>query len=134
MKNNCLGSVDRYWQIRVDQIPCGTLYTPPQGCMQYFMAASGHFQSFNYGIDDSNYHHLVNQDYAICFRRASGSCKIGYIPANDGESFYLSFKPTTPTVKSRVGESGCLADFILIPRGTSSSDGQGSCSVCLQST
>ena len=24
-------SYSRYWQIRVDQIPCGTTYTPPHG-------------------------------------------------------------------------------------------------------
>ena len=27
----------RFWQIRVDQIPCGTLYTPPQVMMMMMM-------------------------------------------------------------------------------------------------
>ena len=27
-------SFERSWQIRVDQIPCGTTYSPPVGCLQ----------------------------------------------------------------------------------------------------
>ena len=42
------------------QIPCGTLYTPPMGCVQYHMDNFGNFKSFNFGLDD-NYHSLGNQ-------------------------------------------------------------------------
>jgi len=117
---------ERFWQIRVDQIPCGTLYTPPTGCLQWLMPESGNVKSFNYGLDD-DYHHLALQDYAVCFRRAAGFCKIAYTPADDGESFYLSFTPSTPTIRARTGESGCPADFLIIPRGTNSLTGQASC-------
>ena len=57
--------------------------------------------------------------------------QIAYTPADDGESFYLSFTPTTPAIKSRTGESGCTADFISIPKASSSLDGEGICSVTL---
>merc|ERR1719468_862573 len=95
--------------------------------MQYLMESSGNVMSFNYGLDDTNYHHLTSQDYAICFRRAHKHCKIGYIPSENGESFYLSFTPSTPTIKSRVGETGCPADFLTIPRGTNSLYGDSVC-------
>ena len=120
---------DRYWQIRVDQIPCGKLYTPPTGCLQWLMPTSGNVKSFNYGLNDENYHHLDSQDYAICFRRAAGHCMMSYIPANEGESFYLSFTPSTPAVRSRAGESGCPADFLIIPGGSNAQNGQGLCQV-----
>ena len=51
----------RYWQIRVDQIPCGTLYTPPQGCLEYHMDTYGNFKSFNFGLNDADYHSLGTQ-------------------------------------------------------------------------
>ena len=120
---------DRYWQIRVDQIPCGKTYTPPTGCMQWLVENSGNVKSFNYGINDADYHHLDSQDYAICFRRAAGHCMIAYIPANEGESFYLSFTPSTPAIKSRAGESGCPADFLIIPGGQNVLEGDGTCQV-----
>ena len=107
----------RYWQIRVDQIPCGTLYTPPQGCLEYHMETYGNFKSFNFGINDNDYHHLGSQvdistrissylhilistqDYSVCIRRNSGMCKVAYKAADDGESFYTSQKPTTPAIR-----------------------------------
>ena len=97
--------------------------------MQYMMPTSGNVKSFNYGLDDENYHHLDSQDYAVCFRRAAGHCKIAYVPSNEGESFYLSFTPSTPTIKSRAGESGCPADFLVIPGGSDAQNGQATCSV-----
>ena len=110
----------RYWQIRVDQIPCGTLYTPPQGCLEYHMETYGNFKSFNFGINDNDYHHLGSQvdistrissylhilistqDYSVCIRRNSGMCKVAYKAADDGESFYTSQKPTTPAIRYKI--------------------------------
>ena len=115
----------RYWQIRVDQIPCGTLYTPPQGCLEYHMDTYGNFKSFNFGLNDADYHSLgtqvdistrissylhicissylhicvSTQDYSVCIRRNSGMCKVAYKAAEDGESFYTSQKPTTPAIR-----------------------------------
>ena len=120
----------RSWQIRVDQIPCGTPYTPPTGCLQYMIESSGNFKSFNYGINDDDYHSLGTQDYAICFRRNKGKCKIEYSAAvNEGESFYTSQTPTTPAVRSKAGERGCPADYLNIPNAGNSVQGQSVCQV-----
>ena len=119
----------RYWQIRVDQIPCGTLYTPPHGCVQYHMESSGNFKSYNFGLTDSDYHHLAFQVYSICIRRETGRCSIAYYAANEGESFYTSQTPTSPAIRSKTGEGGCKADYLTIPNGSNSQSGETSCSV-----
>ena len=124
----------RYWQIRVDQIPCGTLYTPPHGCVQYFMAAHGNFKSYNFGLNDDDYHHLAYQVYSICIRREAGRCSISYVAANEGESFYLSQTPTTVAVRSKSGEKGCPADYLTIPNGSNSQYGEASCIVSILSS
>ena len=119
----------RYWQIRVDQIPCGTPYTPPTGCLQYLTENSGNVKSFNFGISD-DYHQLATQDYAICIRRNKGRCKIQYLAnLEDGESFYTSQKPSTPAVRSKAGESGCPADYVNIPNAGNSQQGHAVCTV-----
>ena len=121
----------RYWQIRVDQIPCGTLYTPPHGCMQYYMEDFGNFKSFNFGLNDEDYHSLADQTYSICIRRNSKKCEISYRAADEGESFYTSTKPSTPSSNfgSRTGESGCPADFLNIPNGSNDKFHGGVCLV-----
>merc|ERR1719232_136583 len=116
----------RYWQIRVDQIPCGTLYTPPMGCVQYHMDNYGNFKSFNFGLDD-DYHTLGDQTYSICIRRNSKMCRIAYNAADDGESFYMSQTPTVAKVRSRAGETGCPTDFISINDGSNAEANGGIC-------
>ena len=67
--------------------------------------------------------------FVFC-RREQGFCKIGYLPSNEGNSFYLSFHPGSGggTFKARAGEAGCQADFISIPRGSNSlGPGASSC-------
>ena len=112
----------RTLRILFDQIHCGEYFTPPHGCAQYFMSASGIVKSFNFGTSD-DYHHLNDQDYAVCFRREKGYCRISYRATDEGESFYLSTTPQTSPTKSKVGETSCGADFLLIPRGTNGGAG-----------
>ena len=90
----------RSWQIRIDQIPCGTVYTPPQGCLEYYMEDFGNFKSFNFGLNDVDYHSLGIQKYAVCIRRNQGRCRIAYKASEDGESFYTSQTPSTPAIRS----------------------------------
>ena len=47
------------------------------------METSDNFKSFNFGLNDDDYHQLGNQQYSICIRRAAGHCKIAYQAAND---------------------------------------------------
>lgn len=113
------GSVQRSWNIRVDLIHCGEVFSPPHGCTQYHTGVSGRVSSFNFGLDD-DYHHLNDQDYSVCFRKESGHCSISYIAADlEGESFYLSTTPETTGTNSRTGQASCKVDFLTIPRGTS---------------
>ena len=121
---------ERFWQIRVDQILCGENFAPPDGCVQYHTGIAGNMKSYNYGISD-DYHHLGGQEYSICIRREKGYCKIGYLPSQTGNSFYLSFHPGTNSgiARARSGEEGCGADFIVIPRGTNSLIGESTCTV-----
>ena len=94
------------------------------------METSGNFKSFNFGINDNDYHQLGTQDYAVCFRRNKGMCKIQYSASlTEGESFYTSQTPTTPAVRSKAGEGGCPADFVNIPNAGNSMQGQAVCTV-----
>ena len=93
------------------------------------MGSSGNFKSFNFGLNDDDYHQLATQEYSICIRRAAGRCKISYQAANEGESFYTSQTPSTPAVRSKAGERGCRADYITIPNGSGSLSGGAMCQV-----
>ena len=126
---NCIGTTfSRTWQIRVDQIECGQSFTPPQGCLEYHTADRGNFKSFNFGINDNDYHHLGTQEYSVCIRRNKKMCRIAYQASeDDGESFYMSLKPSTPAIRSRAGESGCPADYISIPNGSNDENGNAVC-------
>jgi len=110
-------SYSRYWNIRVSQIPCGTIYTPPTGCLQYMTGFSGEVYSFNYGKSASTNHHLVSQEYSICFRREKGYCKMSYFPLETA-SFYMSGKP--PSTSARAGWNGCKKDYVSIVGGRTS--------------
>ena len=128
-KSTSLGSTfSRIWNIRVDQIACGQSFTPPQGCVQYHMESSGNFKSFNFGINDDDYHHLGIQQYSVCIRRNKKICKIAYQASeDDGNSFYTNQKPTAPAIRSRAGETFCAADYINIPHGSNAEHGSGVC-------
>ena len=115
------GTSSRYWRIRVDQLYCGDLSSPPHGCTQYFMSESGRVRSYNFGVND-DYHHLADQDYAVCFRRARGFCRMSYSATEEGESFWTSRNPTA-TQYAAAGESSCVSDFLMIPRGSNGGAG-----------
>ncbi len=75
-------------------------FAAPNGCLQYYMQASGQVKSFNYKIDvtGDNPNHLANLNYAICIRMESGFCGIRYSqPSSDIFSFTLSLDATTIT-------------------------------------
>jgi len=107
-------TTSRYWNIRVSQIPCGTIYTPPQGCLQYMTGFSGEVYSFNYGKSADTNHHLISQEYSICFRREKGYCKMSYFPVETA-SFYTSGKPSSTL--ARAGYNGCKKDYVSIVGG-----------------
>ena len=58
---------------------------------------------------------LSLQDYSVCIRRNSGMCRVAYKPADDGESFYTSQKPTTPAIRYRIMTSYYIYNPICSP-------------------
>jgi len=110
-------TTNRYWNIRTSQIPCGTTYTAPSDCLQWFTDAVGTFNSFNYQfIQTPVVQHIANQDYTVCIRTAQGFCGICYsvcdVPNTFGalDTFLISIEAATTIV-----DAACLTDFIHIP-------------------
>lgn len=98
----------RTWKIKTSQISCKDPHKPPEGCLQYYTAASGTVQSFNFagGV------HLANQDYEACIRTAQGNCQINW-----------STVPTTAyglgsaTATNKIYGDLCSIDYVVIPSG-----------------
>jgi len=122
----------RQWDIYVTQYNCGQEDTAgPPGCLQYMTGTSGTVSSFNFNpsntatATDASTTHLQNQHYEICIRRESGYCYICYIPFNSitgagTSSFGLGVAVADDAIaKSAIG-SRCIADYIVIPQGTTS--------------
>jgi len=105
----------RTWKIRIAQIPCGTSYTAPDNCLQWFTTSVGTFNSFNYRFATTTpaIQHLANQDYTICIRMNQGFCGICYQVCDITPAFPgFSISETTAI------DDGCLTDWILIPCAT----------------
>jgi hypothetical protein len=64
-------STSRSWQILITQIPCGTTYTAPSNCLQWYTSATGTLTSYDYQFTSATTYpiqKLANQDYTICIR------------------------------------------------------------------
>lgn len=62
-------TTSRTWNILIRQIPCGTTYTAPDQCLQWYTEPSGTLSSFNYQFAATPYvQHLAYQNYDICLR------------------------------------------------------------------
>merc|ERR1712110_1085189 len=97
-------TTSRQWKIEVTQYHCNDiLYSGAKGCLQYFTATTGTIR--NYGMPASGtvlstQTHLVNQDYAICFKRTNAMTCLCLVPdataltgVADQASFGLSLSP-----------------------------------------
>ena len=60
----------------MSQIPCGSRFTPPSGCLQYHTGLDGRFSTFNF--NDAATGHLADQRYSICVRAEEGFCCVEY--------------------------------------------------------
>lgn len=117
------GSTSRRYDIKILQYDCRNRdMGGPTGCLQYFTATTGTIASFNYPIGATTidaptpFPHLSNQEYTVCFRRASGNCAICYIPSIVAmpASFGLSVASTASMAD---GGAFCLTDYIEILDG-----------------
>ena len=55
-------STSRNWEIKATQIPCGSNYRQPEGCLQYHTELTGRFKTFNFD-DTASPQHLATQKY-----------------------------------------------------------------------
>jgi len=117
------GTTSRTWKIKVTQIPCATLTTPPHGCIQYHTGAAGQVRSFNFQATSGNYLHLAKHYYKVCIRRETGYCSIAWSQSTDTDSFKIS-RPST-NYNSNTGSGGCGPDSVKIYGG--SNYGGGGC-------
>ena len=120
----------RQWHMKIYQYECSSPNLAPSGCLQYYTAASGQFQSFNYRTDISvdqgdGPNHLANLNYAICFRIEHGFCGIKYGQVtSDQFSFTISGDSSgdtidiTTTAGVKYSDTICNEDYVLIPGGS----------------
>merc|ERR1711971_1377370 len=116
------GTLSRYWDIKVTQIPCNSIYDPPNGCLQYHTGIDGRFTTFNWGGPQ----HLRNQNYRVCIRQEEGYCCIIYMQCSTA-AFRINSSTQAAYTKSQIG-SNCPEDYIGI-EGSSQSGIGGSNSV-----
>jgi len=102
-------STTRNWDIKVAQIPCGTRYTPTDGCLQWQTGLTGRIQTYNFNTAAGP--HLANQNYQSCIRQEAGMCCVEYsVCSTDLDQFSinnLADATTATNAKSAVGTS-CL--------------------------
>jgi hypothetical protein len=128
-------AVTRQWDIKVTQYECQSEMGGPPGCLQYYTGTSGKTSSFNFptatalllatGTTVANPTHLSNQNYDICFRRASGNCAICFIPsitfgiaAANAAITISSFGLSVSDVQAKTDVS-CTTDYLIIRQATS---------------
>jgi len=116
---------NRNWDILVSQIPCGTDYTPPSGCLQWYKSTSGTIKTFNF--DATSETHLANQNYQACIRQEAGMCCNQYTVCDEtvstnANSFSIyadSAKPYTDAGARAISVTLCTRDYITITGGSS---------------
>ena len=102
---------DRFWSIRVMQIPCWTKHQAEEGCRQYLTGISGTVYSFNW--NNVNSPQLLAGTYTVCIRREAGYCKLCWQAASDTNSFQ-----TDSTIAAgSAGTSDCTTSLarVFIP-------------------
>jgi len=107
-------STSRLWDIKASQIPCGTNYAPPDGCLQYQEGLTGRIETFNFASTTST--HLKDQSYAVCIRRESGYCCVQYQVCSDADSFNIDSVTANKVAKV---DTDCTLDYITIETSTS---------------
>jgi len=127
----------RQYRIKTTQYVCGDEMGGPIGCLQYFTAVTGTVASFNYPLGtaaigaDTTITHLSDQHYDICFRRASGRCRLCFSPtvenaAGDVPASYGIGEAANDM--DNFGRTGadCEADYLIIPEGVNAAVGNPS--------
>jgi len=93
------------WEIKVAQVPCNSMYSPPEGCAQWFTGATGQMRSLNFGNTI-----LQGTNYNACIRQEAGFCCAEYTVCNDDPTTYQF---DTTVTGADVG-TDCTEDYIYI--------------------
>jgi len=132
----------RQYRIKTTQYVCGDEMGGPIGCLQYFTAVTGTVASFNYPLGTTaiganpTITHLSDQHYDICFRRASGNCRLCFSPTvevaagNEPASYGLGLAADANN-NGRAGptDTACTADYLVIPEGVNGAAGNPSSTI-----
>merc|ERR1711963_1127274 len=124
-------TTSRQWDIKVTQYTCDEELAGPPGCLQYHIATTGTVASFNYPIGSTSLSatgtdrvaHLNEQQYNICFRRASGNCAICFTPSIVSTTNVASYglgNVASATDRLAVLDTSCSEDYLVIPGGYAS--------------
>jgi len=96
------------WNVRVDQIECSNTNKAPAGCTQYFTAATGTVNSYNFRTMGT-VNELTEQSTTICIRQGANSCTVQYTAASD-TSFIVGATDADAEVNT------CAIAALYIPR------------------
>merc|ERR1712107_731877 len=107
-------NTNRKWDIKVAQIPCGTSYAPPEGCLQWQTGLTGQITTFNF--PDTDGPHLPNQDYSHCIRQAAGYCCVEYSVCNSNPDSFSLDNEKMPA--DTMGQSATGTDCLAVGTGT----------------
>ena len=100
------------WDIRISQIPCGSVTKPPSGCTQYYYGStSGNIQSFNW----KGGRHLADQRHKICFRQELNLCRICFTQAETTDFDTVSMDVTNPSNLDSCFTSDSYRDYLIVP-------------------
>ncbi|XP_017040947.1 uncharacterized protein LOC122320058 [Drosophila ficusphila] len=102
---------------RASTIKDGFFVAPP-GCLQYFPQSKGAVKSFNY--NDGNGIYPSRMNYAICFRRETGTKEltIRAYDFNVGDVVSSSTLTTDENCYSSDSTNDLDADFLMVPQAT----------------
>jgi len=103
-----IGSTDlnaNKWEIKVAQVPCNSMYSPPEGCTQWFTGATGQIRSLNFAGGEI----IPSLNYNTCLRQEAGFCCTEYTVCDSSTDTFQLGTATT----AKVG-SDCGMDYVYI--------------------
>lgn len=109
-------STSRQWNIRVDQIECGSVMQAPSGCSQWFTGVSGTITSYNWRT--SSQQELRNQRMSACIRRGPGSCRIQYKQSTTSPNSFIVGATTANAETNSCGIGQVIIPRVIIGIGT----------------
>nr|XP_040574106.1 uncharacterized protein LOC121123088 [Lepeophtheirus salmonis] len=109
------GVFNRFYDVKITQIPCNSRNSPPNNCLQYHTGVSGKFETFNF---EGNNQHLASTNQVVCIRQEKGFCCIDYQVCSEENSMNLDNGASVIFATGKIGSS-CSKDYIVIEASSS---------------